>query len=61
MGCLIFHLQEKKIINQPKPNEISRDEKAFLSLTAFALLNPRPAAKNMVYESSHQNQPGHPG
>lgn len=53
MGCFIFHLEEKKIINPPKPNGISWDERVFLSLTAFASLNARPAAKNMVFKNSH--------
>lgn len=51
---LIFHFQKKKIINQPKQNGISWDARAFFSLIAFASLNPRPAAKNVVFKSFHQ-------
>lgn len=54
---LVFHFAFfffKQIINQLKPNGISWDVKAFLSLTAFSSLNSRPAAKNMFFKSSHQ-------
>lgn len=47
----------KQIINQLKPNGISWDVKAFLSLTAFSSLNPRPAAKNMFFRVPIKNNP----
>lgn len=45
-----------QIIKQLKPNGISRDEKAFLSLTALSSLNSRLSAKNMFLKSSHKTK-----